>query len=289
MIPNRLKELLRHADRLTGKRLSILASALEGFSDARAAHAAAALSYYALLSLFPLILVLVAGGSQFLASEQVYLRVTRLFQQTLPVSPEVIDDNLRQVLELRGTVGLLGLLALLWPASSVFTHLAHNVSLAWPPAARRNSLQRQLAGLAAVAGLSLLFVLSLVLDGAAKTLHLFDLPPSSAFDLQKALAGLLSWLVLFVSFFALYRWIPASPAGWGATLLAALVASAGWKLASAGFAWFLESGLVSYRLIYGSLGALVAFLLLIYALAAITLFSAHLCTALDRWRLTRSP
>jgi uncharacterized BrkB/YihY/UPF0761 family membrane protein len=45
----------------------------------------------------------------------------------------------------------------------------------------------------------------------------------------------------------------------------------------------LGSGMSSYSLVYGSLGAIVALLFLIFIVSMITLFGAHLCAAIDNW------
>jgi len=44
----------------------------------------------------------------------------------------------------------------------------------------------------------------------------------------------------------------------------------------------LTGGLVSYELVYGSLGTVVALLFWIYLSATITLFGAHLSAVIDR-------
>lgn len=97
--------------------MKLLKHAIPTFSDARASQAAASLAYYAIFSLFPLLLVLVAGGSYLLKSQQVYQAVTQFIQNAIPVSPDVINENLKQVLDTRGAVGIVGLVTLLWSAS----------------------------------------------------------------------------------------------------------------------------------------------------------------------------
>ena len=81
---------------------------------------AALVAYYAFFSLFPLLLVLVAAGSFFYAGDAVQ-RVLALIYQAIPVSRALIERNLQEVLEARGTVGLVSLLTLLWSASSAFS------------------------------------------------------------------------------------------------------------------------------------------------------------------------
>jgi membrane protein len=132
LILKRIKDIYQNANQLSGGRLDILKNALATFSETRASQAAASLAYYAIFSLFPLLLVLIAGGSYFLNSQQVYQNVTRLVQEAIPVSPQLINENLQQVLNARRAVGIIGLLTLLWSASGFFTGLAYNINLAWP-------------------------------------------------------------------------------------------------------------------------------------------------------------
>jgi len=71
--------------------------------------------------------------------------------------------------------------------------------------------------------------------------------------------------------------VPGRAAFWGA-----LTASVAWKTATALFAWYVRSRFSRYELVYGSVGTLVAFMFLIYILATLTLFGAHLTSAIDR-------
>jgi len=264
--------------------LKILKQAITTFSGTRASQAAASLAYYAIFSLFPLLLLLVAGGSYFLNSEQVYQTVTRFIQNAIPASPEVINENLNQVLVARGTVGLVGLLTLLWSASSFFTNLAYNINLAWPDAPRRNFLKKRLVGLGMIAGLSGLLILALISNWITSLIPFLNSARGSPFfsGMWSQISVLGSWLTLFLLFLALYRWIPSVDVRWKANIGGALFASIMWKLATAGFNWYLRSGLNSYQLVYGSLGAIVALLFLIFIVSLVTLFGAHLCAAIDQ-------
>jgi len=290
LISKQIKKLYQKANRISGGRLDILKSALDSFSKTRAPQAAASLAYYAIFSLFPLLLVLVAGGSYILNSEQVYQSVTQWIQESLPVSPQLINENLRQVLDARGAVGIIGLLTLLWSASGFFTNLAYNINLAWQDASRRNFLEKRLVGLGMIAGLSGLLVLSLGLDWITNLVPLLNL--SSASLLGSSLWGLFSdfasWLTIFLLFLALYRWVPNTEVHWSATFWGALITSIAWKVATAGFTWYIGSGLGRYSLVYGSLGAIVALLFLIFIVSMITLFGAHLSAAIDRGKTGRT-
>jgi len=280
-----LKEFYQNLDHLTGNRLGILQHAIGTFSEKQAAQASASLAYYTLFSIFPLLLVFVASGSYFLDRSQVFIAVTQFVQQALPISTQVINENLRQVLEERGTAGIFSLLILLWSASGMFTNLAYNINLAWPHASRRSFLQKRLIGLWMILGLLGLIVLSLVLSwitGRLPFMAIADAFPSTLIVLR-LLSGFASWLTIFLVFLTLYRWIPSLRVPWSATFWGALIASLAWKAITAGFNWYLDSSFGQYQLIYGSLGAIVAFLFLIYMISLITLFGAHLSAAIEGW------
>jgi len=58
--------------------------------------------------------------------------------------------------------------------------------------------------------------------------------------------------------------------------------------ATAGFAWYLSSGLSKYRLVYGSLGSIVALMFWLYVTSGIILFGAHLSAAIQYVRRMRT-
>jgi membrane protein len=280
-----VKDFFENINRLSGDRFRILETAVHSFTEKQAAQASAGLAYYTFFSIFPLMLVFIAGGSYFIDSHQVFNTVTQFIQQALPISRQVINENLEDILEQRGTAGIVSLLILLWSASGMFTNLAYNINLAWPRAARRNFLQNRLVGLWMIVGLIGLIILSLLLSGMTARLPFVSLDEASPAQLVflRLGSGLGSWLMIFLVFLTLYHWIPTLRVRWTATLWGALIASLAWKAVTAGFGWYLGSSLGQYQLVYGSLGAIVAFLFLIYIISLITLFGAHLSAAIEGW------
>jgi membrane protein len=280
-----LNEFYQNINHLSGERFDILKNALRTFTEKQAAQASASLAYYTLFSIFPLLLVFVAAGSYVLDSSQVFNAVTQFVQQALPISTQVINENLRQVLEERGTAGIFSILILLWSASGMFTNLAYNINLAWPRSSRRSFLQRRLIGLWMILGLIGLIVLSLILSWITSRLPFLNIAHAAPSNLilLRLLSGFGSWLTIFLVFLTLYHWVPTLRVRWSATLWGALIASLAWKAVTAGFSWYLNSSFGQYQLVYGSLGAIVAFLFLIYMISLITLFGAHLSAAIEGW------
>jgi len=280
-----LKEFYQNINQISGNRLSILQNAIRTFTEKQAAQASAGLAYYSIFSIFPLLLVFIAAGSYFIDTKQVFNVVTQFIQQALPISRQIINENLQQILAARGTAGIISILTLLWSASGMFTNLAYNINLAWTRASRRNFLQNRLVGLWMIVGLIGLIVLSLLLSWVTQRLPHMDIAHASPtyLLLLRLISAFGSWLMIFLVFFALYHWIPTMRVTRSATVWGALLASLAWKAVTTGFTWYLNSGFGRYQLVYGSLGAIVAFLFLIYIISLITLFGAHLSAAIEGW------
>src|SRR5215216_614521 len=158
------KQFSQTINQLSGNRFSILEHAVKTFTEKQAGQASASLAYYSIFSIFPLLLVFIAVGSYFIDAKQVFNVVTQFIQQALPISRQIINENLQNILETRGTAGIISILTLLWSASGMFTSLAYNINLAWSRAARRNFLQNRLVGLWMIVGLIGLIILSLILS-----------------------------------------------------------------------------------------------------------------------------
>ncbi|MBN1483256.1 MAG: YihY/virulence factor BrkB family protein [Chloroflexia bacterium] len=288
-LTRRLRKAYRWLDEHTCRIPSLIGKAVESFGDTRGAEAAAGMAYYTFFSLFPLLLALIAGGSYFLEQERVYQEVLSLAREAFPLAQELIESNIQRVLELRGTVGLIGLVAALWSASGVFTILSRNINRAWPRADRRNFLQQRLVALAMIVALTVPLSLSFIASTVFNLLPQWEVPilgDLSVYDslLWKVLSNFIPWAITFLLFLALYRWVPKTEVDWPAAFWAALVVALAWQGGSYAFSWYLGSGLVRYELVYGSLGVVAALLFWIYVSSWIILFGAHLSAAVARWR-----
>ena len=283
----RAATIYRKANQRSGGVLGIVKGSIESFGDARGSEAAAGMAYYTLFSLFPLLLALVAAGSYLLDRQQVFQQVVDLVSNAFPISQNLIEANLRQVLQLRGAVGLIGLGVALWSASGAFTILTRNVNRAWAQAPPRGFLESRLVALGMVGSLAVLLVLSLLASTALNVLSrlqvsLVDLESLYSTPLWTALSNLVPWFFIFLVFLALYRWVPNAGVSWAAAFWAALLVALAWEIIANVFAWYVSSGLARYRIVYGSLGAVVALLFWIYLSSWIIIFGAHLSASVAR-------
>lgn len=276
-----LRQMYHRLNLATRGWLGIFALSLERFSEARGAATAASLAYYALFSIFPFFLALIASASFVLEEEIIFSQVTEIIGNLLPVSESLIEDNLQTIVSLRGPVRIIGFIGLVWAGTGIFSSLFYNVSLAWPDTKPSNFIRNRLAGLTITTIVIALLSLYMAFSTVSNLLSRFDVSKFNfisleLFPVQSFITHFISWASKVVLFFLLFRWAPNTKVPWRAALVGAMVSGLGWDLASAGFTWYLKSGIATYELVYGSLGAIVALMLWFYVISLVILYGAHL-------------
>jgi membrane protein len=285
----RIDSLLEKIDHRTGGLLRIIKLAVERFNEGEVPEAAASIAYYAFFSLFPLLLVLISIGSFALESETVQEEIFQVIFEIVPVPADFIQTAIEQVLAQRGAVGVVGLIGLLWSASSAFTVLVKHINQAWPKASSRRPLIRRVLGLGMTLILVVLFALwfasNTVLDMAPRFVVSYGVSADifNTFG-WRLLASFVPFLIIVFLFMGLYWRVPNQSVRWTSALWGALVAALGWELAATIFNWYVSSDLARFTLVYGSLGAIVAFMIWIYISGLIALFGAYLTAAIERDR-----
>jgi membrane protein len=263
----------------------IVRLAFDRFGAYRGADAAAGTAFFTIFSLFPLLLLLIALGSFFLEIEEIYNYIVNFINLAIPVSPGIIIDNIEEVLELRGPVTIIGIVGFFWSASGVFTILSRNINLAFPDATPRGFIYGRLTGIVIMVSLiGLLALVSISLTALNLLIQLseplFGQDLLAEFPVGSILAHLLPLVLAFIIFLGLYRWIPNTIVPWTAAVWAALFAAIAWQAITIGFTFYLSSGLAAYRLVYGSLGTIVALLFWIYLNFMVIFMGAHLAAAI---------
>ncbi len=254
------------------------------FIGERGPEAAAAISFFTLFSLFPLMLLLVAGATTFMDSQSAQKQIMDFLIDFAPKgSYEMIETNLQKVLEGRQTVGLVSAITLLWTASGAFNLLTRNLSRAWPSAPERNFFKARLMAVGIVAGLFLLLVIFFLLQAGISIIDDFNLPLGLERYFVDMLHIAVNVAVVFFTFIILllvYRLVPNTRVKWREAAGGSAFAFAFTQLITAGFGWYLNSGFARYNIVYGSLGALVAFLFWTYLTLVVIIAGAHLSSAI---------
>ena len=94
---------------------------IRNFSRNDGSHMAAGVAYYAIFSIFPLMLGTIAIAGLFVSAEDVQERVVEFFDTQVGIgSQEVLTSNVDALVNARGAVGLLAIITLFWTSRAVF-------------------------------------------------------------------------------------------------------------------------------------------------------------------------
>ncbi|BDU76139.1 YhjD/YihY/BrkB family envelope integrity protein [Mesoterricola sediminis] len=263
---------------------SLLGEAGRAWLRHRAQSRGAALAYYALFSLSPLLVLLLAAAGRVLgphaARGEVFARLEGLLGPAGARAAEsvVLDANLPGAGAVAAPVALA---LLLLGATTVFAELKDCLDEVWDcgPRAPRGllgALRGRFLALAAVGALGLLLAASVALSAGLALLG--PAAPRAAPFLARGLSlALLGTLVA-----VLYRLLPACGPAWGdaakgACLTLALAAAAARLLEA-----YLARGALQST--FGAAGSLAAFLLWVYGMAQVFLLGAEFARALGAGR-----
>jgi YihY family inner membrane protein len=291
-----LERLYLAIDQRLGGRLSLLVRTALAFDRDDGALLSRSIAYYALFSLFPLMLVLMSFSSSILDTREAQQVILDLVERYLPASRELIEANIDQVLRAQGTIGVLALLSLFWSASGVFTAMYRAVNRAWGNPKSELFWTEKLYGLAVVIVVGLFLIATTVFSTLLDLVQSWHFPllgwdPFSdpqAVQLWSWLSAILPPLISVVTFIILYRTIPRNRVTWREVWLGGLVAGLIWEAARRIYTWYLAS-FARYSLIYGSVGAIIGFLLWSYLSAMILLLGAEFTAQYSHWRKAGRP
>ncbi len=256
---------------------------------------AAAISYYALFSLFPLLIFVAGVFGLFLRSDRLQHDIVDTVLRNVPLDQQegrqTVTDAVHGVAGASSTaLGILGLVGMAWAATSMFSVIRQALDRAYRVESQRPYFQQKLIDLGLVAGFGLFFVVSIAATAflrivRARSHHmafLGDAAESAGF-LWDASSYVIPLAFSFVAFTVVYSQVPAEHKRladvWPGALFAALV----FEATKLGFSVYLEH-FSRYDLVFGSLGAAASFLFWVYLSAAIMLFGAEMASEYPRVR-----
>lgn len=239
---------------------------------------AAQMSFYFFLSVFPALLILMAGlglvlDAQWLVRDAVLERLATVAPQPIVVVLTRLLDHL----EGRSAMPLTwGVLVALWASSSGMVATIRGLNTAYAVAEERAWWKRRLVGLALTGVLMLLTT-------AAMLLVAYGVAPAELYAQRRGLgpAFLLAWRIgqwplifgfVLLAFDLLYHFGPHRPqVRWRWLQPGTLIAITLWLAASLGLKAY-AANFAGYNIAYGSLGAVIVLLLWFY-LASIAILT----------------
>lgn len=263
-------------------RIRMLAErSIRGFVAAGGTRAAAAIAYYTLLSFVPLVLALAGITGLILGGD----RLDDLIDQAvdgLPLTGEAagdIEEILRGAGEGSGTIGLVGIATLVWTASGVMGAVRTGLSAVMGAARRRPFITGKLIDLSLVLMTGIVLLAAAVLGVIMRVAGEELLGPLGVPGVSGLISVVVPVVMGFVVLMGLLRYVPAVRLPWSATWRAALGGGIALWAVSTGFAVYVAN-FGNYNAVYGSLGAVVAFLAFIYLAAIVVLLTAAAAAAL---------
>lgn len=250
----------------------ILRRAVVGFFSNDCPLAAAAIAYYILLSIFPLALLVLTIGSQLVDSADVQKDLVNFFNQYVAGSRAIVAGMVHSLDQHTTSFGLVGLIGVVWAGMGIFGAVRTAMNQAWEVKETRPFWTQRGLELGMAASVGLLFALS-----SAATWAVDDvIAIGRHYRAVPGLRFLIGASIAFAAFALCYHLIPnARRHPWSASLKAALVATILFELAKFAFLAYLQS-YANYSVVYGTLGAVIVFLVWAYASAAILLFGGEL-------------
>lgn len=235
---------------------------------------AAAISYYSLFSLFPITLLSISIASFYLGPMSQSFIIRRL-EFIAPAMGQLLGQTIGEIIQTRGTVSVIALLGLAWSGARIFDTLNQTLNLIWTHKRRRPIWKQR--------GLSILFVLAL----AGPALFLVSVAGSTVSHLRAWMPNQLDLLASYVSFFVallldiillimLYFLLPHGSSTWRDIVPGAIAAGLFWEIAKRAFLLFVSGYVSASNLVYGSVAAIIAFLVWAYLSGMIFIFGAHL-------------
>jgi membrane protein len=235
---------------------------------------AAGVAYYAIISIFPLLLGLIAVFGFFLPSINVQNSLLNFVGNNLPDASNILKENIDGIIRLRGVMSVVSIIILFWGASALFGSISLAINRAWNIHKNRHLFIRKASEIGMVFGTGILFLLSLGTSAFITFLgNSLNLPDRNT-ALVYISAKLIAFLLMLAIFLLLYKFVPNIKTRWRDIWPGALLAAIFFEIARALFIFYLEH-FANYQVIYGTVSSIVILMVWIYYSAFILILGAE--------------
>ena len=271
--------------------VAVARETIVAFSRHNATILAAAIAYYTLLSIFPLVLGLLALLGAVVSDPAARAQIVRGVAELFPGADQLIETTVDAVVKGRGTAGIVATAGLIWSAGGVFGALSQALDRVWQAPHIRGFFESAALSIGLVFAVGLIFIFSLALSTALELAIQLRLPllgiSLAALPLLVPVLGIaLPLLITFAIFLLLYRWVPNVTVAWSCAWPGALLAAVLFEASKQLFAYYLST-FAHLNAVYGSIGAVIALVTWAYYVAIVLLLGAEFDVALDRVRAAR--
>ena len=265
---------------------SLAIRTIKELGDDDATHMAAGVAYYALFSLFPLLLGINAIIGMFPQSGSTRRRILEWTSDNFPGASDLISENIVASVEASGSLGAISIIGLIWAGSAVFGAITRTVNRAWDITEDRPFIKNKIMQLTMALGVAILFAIAVASASLAQASGRFVDTESFLFGHADRVSGLVLFRILsFVAnlaiFLTLYKVLPNTVTHWRYIWPGALVAALLFEGGKYLFVFYLDN-FARLSAVYGSIGSVIALLLWAYVSAFILILGAELSSEYGR-------
>ena len=246
---------------------------------------AASIAYYALLSLFPILLLAIFILGDLTSDTAERDAVVRFVFRYFPRQFSFISGQLEAFQTTPVTFGFWGVVALLWGALGVFNAITSAVNHAWAVERRRSFLKHRLYGFLMLVSAGLVLILGLVIASLVRLTEtrLREAMVRSPWidNLSGVFASYLATFLLIGCVALVFKFIPNTKVRFRDVWPGAILVGVLWRIALWLFSWY-AADLATWNVIHGSIAAVVVFLLWIYVSAVILIYGVEMTASYAR-------
>ena len=270
-----LSRVIRSARRLAG----VFLTALKACFTHRASSKAAALAFYTLFSMAPILVLVVAVAEAFLGSRAAQGDIFAQLKLLVGPAGAQILENLEAEARVPGSGHLasgIAVVLLLFGATSVFAELKDSLDEIWKvqvptPTGLVAVLRTRLLSFGLVLTLSFLLLASLVINGVLGILERFW--GNAALGIVNGLSSGFTFLVIACLFAVIYKMLPEVDIPWRGVAVGALSTAALFTLGKYAIGAYLSNSTIGTS--FGAAGSAAALLIWVYYSAQIFFLGAE--------------
>jgi membrane protein len=262
--------------------------ALKRFYSGHDLTYAASIAYWALLSLFPFLLLIMSLVGAAIADDADRTAVVQFALDYFPARVEFITRQLDAFRQTPLQLGIAGVAGLTWASLGFFGSVSTAVNYAWGVETPRSFLKHRVFAFLMLVTAGVMFAIAMVMVSAVPIIEASwfaqVLPRFPALMVLQSLAARwISTVLLIIVLGFIYYFVPNAKVRFRHVWLGAILTGFVWRAAFAGFSWYIGDVSELSR-IHGSIAAVVIFLFWIYVSAVILLYGVQFTAAYGRLR-----
>jgi membrane protein len=266
---------------LMGKYFGVLEQTFREFNADKVPRLGAALAYYTIFSIGPLLLIAVAMAGIFLGQEAAQGKISAELGRVFgPTTSKSVEDMIQAAAKPKsGTFAtVIGIVMLFVGASGVFGQLKDALNTIWNVETKKATgamgfVKERFLSMAMVLGIGFLLLVTLVLDAVISAMGGYLGRFVGGEPLLHAVELVISFAVAIVLFAAIFRILPDLKIAWHDVWLGSVFTAFLFALGKWGLGVYLGKAAIGSS--YGAAGSLVVLLVWVYWSAQIVFFGAE--------------